>query len=180
MIDRITLILKAKNITPAQLADDLKVQRSGISHILNGRNKPSLDFIQKILRKYPDISMPWLLFGEGPMMNQFTPEPIRKNESKTDLSLEQPTLIDLFEAEVNEDDDYPKETPVDNPENDNQRSDNQENRSIEDFISGISQKGKPGNSALSDRSISEDQRKIRRIIIFYDDKSFVEYTPGMD
>ena len=65
------MVLKAKNISPAQLADDLGVQRSGISHILNGRNKPSLDFVQKLIRLYPDISMQWLLFGEGPMMNPY-------------------------------------------------------------------------------------------------------------
>lgn len=180
MIDRITLILKAKNITPAQLADDLKVQRSGISHILNGRNKPSLDFIQKILRKYPDISMPWLLFGEGPMMNQFITETIKKTDTKMDLSIEQPTLIDLFEVEVDNDEDFLKETPLNIAENDIQKSNNQEIKSTEDYLTGIHQKSNTSNNGFSERNNDEDQRKIRRIIIFYDDKSFVEYIPGQD
>ncbi|NTW24778.1 MAG: helix-turn-helix transcriptional regulator, partial [Lentimicrobium sp.] len=71
MNSRIALVLKAKNISPSTLADDLGVQRSGISHILNGRNKPSLEFIQKLIKLYPDISIQWILFGEGQMMNPY-------------------------------------------------------------------------------------------------------------
>lgn len=67
MVDRITLLLKARNISASQFADEIGVQRSSISHVLSGRNKPSLDFIQKILVKYPEINPDWLLFGKGAM-----------------------------------------------------------------------------------------------------------------
>ncbi|MFN8134532.1 MAG: helix-turn-helix transcriptional regulator [Bacteroidales bacterium] len=67
MKDRITLLIKAKNLTAAQFADEIGVQKSSISHILSGRNNASLDFIQKILVSYPDVNMEWLMFGKGPI-----------------------------------------------------------------------------------------------------------------
>ncbi len=57
-----------KNVSPIQFASSLGVQRSGISHILSGRNKPSLDFILKILETFPDVNEKWLLKGEGEML----------------------------------------------------------------------------------------------------------------
>jgi transcriptional regulator with XRE-family HTH domain len=65
MKDRIIKILDKENISAAKFADVLGVQRSSISHILSGRNKPSLDFVQRILQKFPNINSDWLLFGKG-------------------------------------------------------------------------------------------------------------------
>jgi transcriptional regulator with XRE-family HTH domain len=70
MTDRILLLLKSMNLSPSQLADEISVQRSSVSHILSGRNKPSLDFITKVLSSYPQISSDWLLFGKGTMIRQ--------------------------------------------------------------------------------------------------------------
>ncbi len=66
MKDRIAQILRTKNITATQFADELNVQRSGISHILSGRNNPSLDFIIKIKETYPEFNLDWLITGKGP------------------------------------------------------------------------------------------------------------------
>ena len=70
MKERIIEFLKAENKTSAQFAEDIGVQPSGISHILSGRNKPSLDFILKMLEKYKFLSTEWLLFGKGTMYNE--------------------------------------------------------------------------------------------------------------
>lgn len=70
MKDRILEFLRNENKSSAQLADDIGVQASGISHILSGRNNPSLDFIMKMLNKYPFISTDWLLFGKGSMYKE--------------------------------------------------------------------------------------------------------------
>jgi len=70
MIDRIQLILKSKNLSSSQFADEIQVQRSSISHILSGRNKPSLDFIMKILSAYSEVNADWLIFGKGQMVRQ--------------------------------------------------------------------------------------------------------------
>jgi len=67
MKERIIEFLRSENKSSAQLADEIGVQPSGISHILSGRNNPSLDFILKMLGKYPYLSTDWLLFGKGTM-----------------------------------------------------------------------------------------------------------------
>lgn len=67
MKERIIEFLKAENKSSAQFAEDIGVQPSGISHILSGRNNPSLDFILKMLEKYRYLSTEWLLFGKGTM-----------------------------------------------------------------------------------------------------------------
>lgn len=67
MVDRILEILKRKNLTPSQFADEVGVQRSAMSHLLSGRNKPSLDFVLKILKRYPDITSDWMLHGQNPV-----------------------------------------------------------------------------------------------------------------
>lgn len=67
MVDRINLILKAKNITARQFAEEIGIQPSGMSHILSGRNRPSLDFVMKVVTRYPEIDIKWLTLGVGEM-----------------------------------------------------------------------------------------------------------------
>lgn len=58
---KIKQILVDKNITASHFADEIGVQRSSISHILAGRNRPSLDIIQKIIKRYPELGLDWIL-----------------------------------------------------------------------------------------------------------------------
>jgi len=67
MKERLLEFLKRENKSSAQLAEEIGVQASGISHILSGRNNPSLDFVLKMLEKYQFLSTEWLLFGKGSM-----------------------------------------------------------------------------------------------------------------
>ena len=67
---RIKEIIEWKELTSSKFADALNVQRSGISHVLNGRNKPSLDLIQKILTTFQDIDAEWLVNGTGSRSKQ--------------------------------------------------------------------------------------------------------------
>ena len=67
MKERIERILKEKSLSSNKLAEMLEVQPSGISHILSGRNKPSMDFITKLLTVFPDISPDWFILGKGDM-----------------------------------------------------------------------------------------------------------------
>lgn len=64
LVDRFRYVMKVYNETPSSFADKIGVQRSSISHILSERNKPSLDFIQKILEYYPKIDAQWLVNGK--------------------------------------------------------------------------------------------------------------------
>lgn len=68
MTDRINKILRFYKINSSRFAEEIGVQKSSISHVLSGRNKPSLDFIQKLLKVYPDINADWLIMGKGKMM----------------------------------------------------------------------------------------------------------------
>jgi len=72
MKERIIEFLKSENKSSAQLAEEIGVQPSGISHILSGRNNPSLDFVLKMLEKYPYLSSEWLLFGKGGIYKEAT------------------------------------------------------------------------------------------------------------
>lgn len=67
MKERLLEFLRAENKSSAQFAEEIGVQPSGISHILSGRNNPSLDFVLKMLEKYQLLSTDWLLFGKGSM-----------------------------------------------------------------------------------------------------------------
>ena len=67
MKTRIEILLKKEILSPSKFADKINVQRSSISHILSGRNNPSLDFVQKVLSKFKTLNSDWLLFGKGEM-----------------------------------------------------------------------------------------------------------------
>jgi len=69
MKDRLESILKHYKINSSKLAEMIEVQRSGISHILSGRNNPSYDFLIRILSTFPDINANWLLTGKGNMLD---------------------------------------------------------------------------------------------------------------
>ena len=62
---RLLYIFEKFQLNASSFADKIGVQRSSMSHILSGRNKPSLDFILKIYETFPEISLTWLTLGEG-------------------------------------------------------------------------------------------------------------------
>ena len=64
-IKRLQKIMDFYGESASSFAEKIGVQRSSISHILSGRNKPSLDFILKILSAYPEADLYWLFNGKG-------------------------------------------------------------------------------------------------------------------
>ena len=68
MVERIRTLLETRQLTPTQFADLIGVARPIVSHVLSGRNKPSLEVVQRILAAMPELAMPWLLNGSGPML----------------------------------------------------------------------------------------------------------------
>ncbi|MBF91136.1 MAG: transcriptional regulator [Flavobacteriales bacterium] len=67
MENRIQKIIDEKGISLNAFAQEIGVNRSTISHILTGRNKPSVEVLQKILKRFPSLSPDWLLLGNGGM-----------------------------------------------------------------------------------------------------------------
>jgi len=117
MKERLLEFLKAENKTSAQFAEEIGVQASGISHILSGRNNPSLDFVLKMLEKYRFISTDWLLFGKGSMYKDLKMQSLfeedqlfKKNEDSKHIKNE--ILSSEFSFDNGSKDEPKKETVV--------------------------------------------------------------------
>ena len=70
MKERITQIMQNEEMTAAQFAEKIGLSPSSLSHILNGRNNPSLDVVMKIHKACSYVNLPWLIYGEGTMEGQ--------------------------------------------------------------------------------------------------------------
>lgn len=88
--ERLNKIMDYYELSAAMFADKIEVQRSSISHILSGRNKPSLDFVLKILKEFPEVELYWLLNGVGSF-----PKEVQKIKPKVPS-----TPVDLFSEEL--------------------------------------------------------------------------------
>lgn len=65
--DRLAHIIRAKNLTATQFAEMMQIQPSNVSHLLSGRNKPSLDFLIKLKDLFPEYSFDWIILGKKPI-----------------------------------------------------------------------------------------------------------------
>lgn len=65
--DRLLHILRAKNLTATQFAELMQIQPSNVSHLLSGRNKPSLDFLIKLKEIFPEYNYEWIILGKKPI-----------------------------------------------------------------------------------------------------------------
>tara|TARA_A100000164_G_C21453065_1_gene560983 strand:- start:232 stop:558 length:327 start_codon:yes stop_codon:yes gene_type:complete len=92
LTSRIVEIMKNKNISASDLSKQINVQKSSISHILNGRNKPSLDFIIKLTSAFDDLSIDWLINGDPAPSNQIN----NVNTLKKTQSIKKVNKIILF------------------------------------------------------------------------------------
>lgn len=84
-IKRLEKVLEYYGLSASAFADSIGVQRSSISHLLSGRNNPSLDFVLKILNHYPEVELYWLLNGKGSFPTQTT----QNSNSQTALELDE-------------------------------------------------------------------------------------------
>lgn len=174
MLERINLILKSRNVNAAQFADEIGVQRSSVSHILTGRNNASLDFLLKVLARYPDIDTDWLLTGKGVMMRSAaTTAPIRTEPIKREsinmplVSSPKESTGDLFKPFM-EHQENKKEIPM-----------VEENVSTRIIKPEAAQASDEDTQKKPDERVSKTTsvRLIEKIVIFYSDKSFAEYKP---
>lgn len=73
-IGRLEKIMAYYGLSASAFADKIRVQRSSISHLLSGRNKPSLEFVMKVIKTFPDVNLYWLLNGKGSFPTSSKPE----------------------------------------------------------------------------------------------------------
>jgi len=162
--DRVKKIIEIKSLSPSQLADSISVNRSRLSHILTGRNNPSLDIVQNILNAYPDISPEWLIFGQGNIFRQ--QEDIGKQalgglfeieQSESNISTRKSETDKIFKPEGVEKQEFVSKV-IDN-QLDNKKKDTLnhsiQNNYYQDVISKQSTK-----------------RRVKMITIFYDDNEY--------
>jgi len=164
--DKIELLIKKKQMSSSQFADVLGIPRSSISHILSGRNKPSLDVVQKILTAFPEVSAEDLLFEDRTLSISGAKPSVTSGPDILPLS-------NLFEASQVS------------------ASESVKNISTESTIvrSNLRRSAKEGNLTQGTTStdvISENRstssrslyKKIDRVIIFYSDGTFTESKPS--
>jgi len=176
--NRISLIISTKGMSNAEFADAIDVQPSNISHIMSGRNKPSLDLVMKVLRRFPEVRTDWLLMGKGAMNKDFSPA-----EKTVTGASKQTDLFEIVEANLNES----KNAVVEGQKSDQQG----------EIISGRREEPSEYNHNQMDRRKESNwrepgvaqrasdfvpksgsgERKPDKIVFFYSDKSFSEYYP---
>jgi len=78
---RLQKILTYYGVSATAFSEEIQFNRSTISHLLSGRNKPSLDFVMKVIEKFPEVELYWLLNGKGnfPSENKKSSAPISEN-----------------------------------------------------------------------------------------------------
>ena len=164
--NRFTKVIEHSELSPAEFAEEIGVQRSSISHITSGRNKPSLDFITKIKTAFPDFEWNWLITGEGEMLiSEKEPEPIVVEKPEV-VEKKKPSLPDLFS--LIDDENFGKdETPQNFTKNDNVRESNISYHKSEKNILSDSQ-------PLEKLAQKQDPKKrnVKRIVFFYEDGTF--------
>ena len=168
MKDRITQFLKSEGISPAEFADKIGVQRSSVSHVLNGRNYPSASFIQKMLSAYKNLNSRWLLLGEGTIF-----------ESKA-IPSGDPQLFQVSTAQ-----DEPKV-----PQTSEKTAGNQTKELSSQLFSNPDDKTPSLNDSILNSNLNmgglppdlniylNDNKVVERIVFFYSDKTFNVYTPS--
>ncbi len=188
IVDRIRQVMEHVELTPSFFADEIGVQRSSVSHILSGRNKPSLDLVTRLLNRFPEINPVWMITGNGEMvqLNLFEespslpekkgikPTPPRKVAPPMQR---EPIVVEPIEGE--EDDKtlpiFPEETPVIPPVAET----NPEPAPAP--VQAVPASTAPPTSTPSPQpafpvqALATPGKKIQKINIFYDDKTFSVY-----
>ncbi|MCD7899091.1 MAG: helix-turn-helix domain-containing protein [Bacteroides sp.] len=149
--DRINLVMENENMKSGTFAESLGMIQSTLSHILTGRNKPSLEVIMKIHKKYPYINLEWLLYGTGEMMAE---------EKSPSSSISQGNLPSLFD-----------QNPV-NPSSFTAELKNRKEIALE-----TTEKAPKETVIQEIKYIEKPHRKITEIRIFFDDNTYEIFRP---
>jgi len=192
MVERIKLIMDYKQLTPAQFAESLGINRSNLTHIFSGRNLPSLEFVRRILTTYPEISTEWLIMNVGNMitssnddldlMNSETTL-IKTNQTEAPkMSIQQDLFHESTSGELNI---AAKENIIeaipDSKETEQEaeiksESAQQSVKNVEN-LQDIRQESPHEKNAANSIQLPSINKKIEKIIFFYSNKSFDTYYP---
>jgi transcriptional regulator with XRE-family HTH domain len=164
MRNRIIQFIEREGITPSEFADKIGIQRSSLSHVLNGRNNPGFSFIQKILDAYPSLNSRWLLTGAGEMSEK---EALPKSISAENLKPKQPAELSLFpENRQNQD-------VLDQPKIQPQKEENLQKNLKNETTTNVKI---PIDNAKNEMISIE--KKVVRVLLFYNDHTFEDFRPS--
>lgn len=171
--DRIMQVMKHKKLQSSQFAQLIEIQSSTLSHILNGRNNPSLEIIKKILTHCPEISSDWLISGQNPMLKDSSHSQTRIDFSVADEtnSLSTGKVENLthdnrteFSSKQIGNATAHLGTPIISPNNENTV-----HTSVPTLIKDIQERSTIINS------VQPPLKRVVRIIIYYNDNTFEEF-----
>ena len=157
MEDRIRKFMEYKGITPSELADTIGVQRSNVTHVLKSRNKPSFQFIEKMLQIYPDLNAKWLLLGTGPMV---------------ETTVKDRTLFDQLTEPARTQNPLPEKTEIKPPVEEYAPVETKEITAPPPIEKKI------GNNVIQDQFFSPE-KPVERLIVFFKDQTFKVYYPSL-
>lgn len=177
--DRISKIIEYSAYSPSEFAEAVDVQRSSISHITSGRNKPSLDFLVKVKDRFPELQWDWIIKGDGEMLkDDDVPKSQEELEKPRTTSL--PDLFTLIEGDYlgsTESEDRILHNAVEASENPTARE------------LGISAQGSSANN-LDDsqrleaspltktvQNTNNQEDRVKRIVLFYESGKFESFEP---
>ncbi|CAA7196788.1 helix-turn-helix transcriptional regulator [Chryseobacterium potabilaquae] len=175
--DRISKVIEYSRLTSSEFADEIDVQRSSISHITSGRNKPSLEFIIKIKSRFPEILWDWLVTGDGEMLKSDLEiiddsiEPFEEEEKPKATP-----LPDLF-AMMKNNNDFEIEEPHYEPIKQNPRESSIPSPSKEEEKICDSQPLENFPRENKTQKTDNQESKIKRIVIFYENGKFESFEP---
>lgn len=171
--ERIARVIEYSNLTPSEFADEIDVQRSSISHITSGRNKPSLEFIIKIKSKFPEILWDWLVNGEGEMLKSELPE--EHIDTTEEEKIKPASLPDLFS--LIDDDNFGVTESEDRTQKQTSREfDIPQPNTAQEKISD-SQRLEKSNDEVISQVVEKQISKIKRIVLFYENGKFESFEP---
>lgn len=166
--DRFTQVIEYSELTPAEFAEEIGVQRSSISHIISGRNKPSLDFITKIKTAFPKLEWDWLITGKGEMLISEKELESVVEEKPEIVEKKKPSLPDLFSL-IN-DENFGITESEDKVEKPKSRDFN--------ISTQVAEKNILSDSQPLEKSVQKQDSKkknVKRIVFFYEDGTFETY-----
>lgn len=157
---RLKLFFEYRRLTNSQFADQCGIPRPSLSQLLTGRNRKISDvFVRQIHSAFPELSVMWLLFGEGAMIDESVAHSAKEGSPVNDISVFTSEGTDSFENF--------RETGLDGGHIANQYHDNKEFRSSADRVSEIDK--------IDFQSVQK--RKVTHITVYYEDSTFETFYP---